>query len=194
MTTPTSMGNHGGTVTSCSPYAYPGFAEICILLRTWSTVAPGTYELAFLIKKKHELEEATYESAAPGVDDIVGWAASLDPSPDVIHIDMRSPTRNSYLGGRGWATTLWRELRRQLPSHKFLHLTRLPSSVDQLLNSMRTNPVGKPKDAHVQVYPTTNLVHTPPHCDMVCLQDLASGAPTHHSFFPFSWHLANPRW
>ena len=46
------MGNHGGTVTSCSPYAYPGFAEICILLRTWSTVAPGTYELAFLIKKK----------------------------------------------------------------------------------------------------------------------------------------------
>ena len=35
-----------------SPYAYPGFAEICILLRTWSTVAPGTYELAFLIKKK----------------------------------------------------------------------------------------------------------------------------------------------
>ena len=54
MTTPTSMGNHGGTVTSCSPYAYPGFAEICILLRTWSTVAPGTYELAFLIKKKKE--------------------------------------------------------------------------------------------------------------------------------------------
>ena len=52
MTTPTSMGNHGGTVTSCSPYAYPGFAEIFILLRTWSTVTPGTYELAFLIKKK----------------------------------------------------------------------------------------------------------------------------------------------
>ena len=52
MTTPTSMGNHGGTVTSCSPYAYPGFAEIYISLRTWSTVAPGTYELAFLIKKK----------------------------------------------------------------------------------------------------------------------------------------------
>ena len=52
MTTPTSMGNHGGTVASCSPYAHPGFAEICILHRTWSTVAPGTYELAFLIKKK----------------------------------------------------------------------------------------------------------------------------------------------
>ena len=35
------------------------------------------------------------------MDDIVGWAASLDPSPDVIHIDMRSPTRNSYLGREG---------------------------------------------------------------------------------------------
>ena len=55
--------------------------------------------------------------------------------------------------------------------------------------------MGKPKDAHVQVYPTTNLVHTPPpHCDMVCLQGLAAGALAGHSFFPFSWHLANPRW
>ena len=47
----------------------------------------------------HQLEEATYESEAVGVDDIVGWAASLHPSTGVIHIDMRSPTRNSYLGG-----------------------------------------------------------------------------------------------
>ena len=64
----------------------------------------------------------------------------------------------------------------------------------ELLNSMRTNPVGKPKDAHVQVYPTTNLVYTPPHCDMVCLRDLDAGAASHHSFFPFSLHFANPRW
>ena len=54
MTTPTSMGNHGGTVMSCSPYAHPGFAEICILHRTWSTVALGTYELALLIQKKNK--------------------------------------------------------------------------------------------------------------------------------------------
>ena len=144
----------------------------------------------------HQLEEATYLPGALGVDDVVGWATSLDPSPEVVHIHLRSPTRNSYLGGRGWATMLWRELRRQLPSFKSLHLTPLPSSVDQLLNSMRTNPVGKPKDAHVQVYPTTNLVHTPPppQCNMVCLHDLAAGAPADHSFFAFSWHLANPRW
>ena len=67
----------------------------------------------------HQLEEATYESEALGVDAIVGWAASLDPSPDVIHIDMRSPTRNSYLGGRGWATTLWRDCATNSPPSNF---------------------------------------------------------------------------
>ena len=49
----------------------------------------------------HQLEEGAYLSGALGVDDVVAWAASLDPSPEVIHIDMRSPTRNSYLGGEG---------------------------------------------------------------------------------------------
>ena len=75
MTTPTSTGNHGGTATSCSPYAHPGFAEICILHRTWSAVALGTYELAFLIKKKEQrrspihvkVEEAEEESADENV-------------------------------------------------------------------------------------------------------------------------------
>ena len=115
----------------------------------------------------HQLEEATYQSGALGVDDVVGWAASLDPPPprNVIHIDVRSPTRNSYFGGRAWSTTLCRELRRQLPSLKILHLTPQPATIDQLLNSMRTNPPGKPKDAHVGLYPTTNLVYTPPNCD-----------------------------
>ena len=59
---------------------------------------------------------------------------------------------------------------------------------------MRTNPVGKPKDAHVQVYPTSNLVYTPPHWDMVCPHNIAAGAASDHSFFAFSWHLASPRW
>ena len=133
-----------------------------------------------------------YGSGALGVDDVVGWAASLDPSPEVIHIDMRSPTRNSYLGGRGWATTLWRELRHQLPSLKFLHLTPLPSSVDQLLNSMRTNPVGKPKDAHVQVYPTTNLVHTPPPLRYGVPAGSCCRCTRRPLFFPFLGTLPTP--
>ena len=29
---------------------------------------------------------------------------------------------------------------------------------------------------------------------MVCVHDLARGAPSDHSFFPFSWHLASPQW
>ena len=44
------------------------------------------------------------------------------------------------------------------------------------------------------MYPTTNLVYTPPNCDMASLHDLAASAPSDHSFFPFSLHLANPRW
>ena len=142
----------------------------------------------------HQLEEATYQSGALGVDDVVGSAASLDTSPDVIHIDLRSPSRNSSSGGKAWSTTLWRELCRQLPSLKILHLTPQPVTIDQLLNSMRTNRLGKPKDAHVRVYPTSNLVYTPPKSDMVCLHDLAAGAPSDHFLFPFSWHLASPCW
>ena len=68
---------------------------------------------------QHQLEGATYLSGARGVGDVVGSAASLDPSPEVIHIDLRSPTRNSYLGGKACSTTLWRELRTQLPSLNF---------------------------------------------------------------------------
>ena len=140
----------------------------------------------------HKLEEAAYLSGALGVDDVVGLAASLDPSPEVIHIDMRSPTRNSYLGGRGWATTLWREVRRQLPSLKFLHVTpSLPSLTSSsipcaltLWGSLRT-----PTSRCAPLLTSSE----PPYCDMVCLQDLAAGAPADHSFFPFSWHLANPR-
>ena len=68
--------------------------------------------------------------------------------------------------------------------------------MDQLLKAMCTTPVGKTKDAHVQVYPTFNLVHTPPppRCDMVCLHDLYTTSPPVHSFSPFSWHVANPPW
>ena len=50
--------------------AYPGFAEICILHRTWSTVALGTYELAFLIKKK-SFGQGNAFGQSPGVETLL---------------------------------------------------------------------------------------------------------------------------
>ena len=115
-----------------------------------------------LLVAHHHMEEATYQSGTLAVEDVVAWAASLDPSPEVIHIDLHSPSCNSYLGGKAWSTNLWREIRFRVPSLPFLHLLPQPATMDQLLNAMRINPVGKTKDAHVQVYPTTILVHPPP--------------------------------
>ena len=63
-----------------------------------------------------QLEKATYQSGALGVNDTVGWAASLDPSPDVFHIDLRSPSRNSYLWGEGLG-------------HNFVEGSRPPTSL-----------------------------------------------------------------
>ena len=34
-----------------------------------------------------QMEEATYQSGALAVEDVVAWAASLDPTPEVIHIN-----------------------------------------------------------------------------------------------------------
>ena len=79
----------------------------------------------------------------------MAWATSLDATPDVIDIDLRSPSPNSYLGGKAWSRNLWRQLHLRVPSLRFLHLSLLPATMDQVLNAMRTNPVGKPKDAHV---------------------------------------------
>ena len=42
--------------------------------------------------------------------------------------------------------------------------------------------------------PLTLCIPPPPNCDMVCLQDLGAWAPPDHSFFPYTWHLATPRW
>ena len=84
MTTPTSMGNHGGTVTSCSPYAYLGYAEIRILHRTWSTVALGTYELAFLIKKKKYWCASLTSSGVPAPFPRLGVPLNMESSPNFL--------------------------------------------------------------------------------------------------------------
>ena len=52
-------------------------------------------------------------------------------------------------GGGGGSRTGTEETSPPCPSLKSLHLTPQSSTIDQLLNSMRTIPVGKPKDAHV---------------------------------------------
>ena len=62
----------------------------------------------------HQMEEATYQPEALSVEDVVAWAASLNPSPEVIHLDPRSPSRNSYMGEKAWSTNLWRELLNQM--------------------------------------------------------------------------------
>ena len=80
----------------------------------------------------HEMEEATYNSEALAAEDVVAWVASEDPAPEVIHIDVRSPSRNSYLGGKAWSTRLWRPLRFRVPSLRFLHFLPLTATMHQL--------------------------------------------------------------
>ena len=59
---------------------------------------------------------------------------------------------------------------------------------------MRTNPVGKPKDAHVQVYPTTNIVHTPPPPTATwCACSVAPDAPKMSAALEdVRWHYPPP--
>ena len=95
----------------------------------------------------HHMEEATYDQDALGVAKVVDWAASLALAPEVVHIDLRSPLRNSCLGG----TEPWRQLQHRVPSVRFLHFLPSPATVEQLLRGMSTNMMGEPKDAHVQL-------------------------------------------
>ena len=123
----------------------------------------------------------------------MAWAAAVDPAPEVIHIHLRSPSRNSYLGGQAWSTHLWKKLRFRVPSLRFLHLLNLPATTDQLLNAMCLTRWGSPRTSTSRCTPSLTRCIPPP-CDMVCLQDLAAGSPPNHSFSPLTWHLANPRW
>ena len=50
-------------------------------------------EYQALLVAHHQMEEATYNSGELAVEEVVAQAASLDPVPKVIHIDLR-------LGGR----------------------------------------------------------------------------------------------
>ena len=63
----------------------------------------------------------------------MAWAASPEPSHKVTHIYFRSPSRNSYLGGKAWSTYLWRELRLQVLCLCFLYLTTQPNQLSECL-------------------------------------------------------------
>ena len=53
---------------------------------------------------------------------------------------------------------------------------------------------GSPRTPTLRCTPPLTLCIPPLRCDMVCLHDLAARVPSDQSFFPFSWHLASPRW
>ena len=136
----------------------------------------------------HHMQEASYDSDALGVEVVADWAASLDPPLMLFtFICIAPPTTHIFLG-KAWTIELLRELRRMVPTVRFLHLLSSPPTVDELLRGLGTNSVGKTKDTHIRVYPTTYLVHTPPpRCGMVCLWDLCtSPSRPDRSFSPFS--------
>ena len=67
---------------------------LMLLPTPWRSIKPTQWPAHY------QMEEGTYNSGALALEDVVAWAASLDPAPEGIHIDLRSPSRNSYLGGK----------------------------------------------------------------------------------------------
>ena len=107
----------------------------------------------------HHMEEATYDLDSLGVDVVADWVASLHCAPRVIHINLRRPTHNSYFFAQGPRSCGGNS---DVGPPLCAFCIPPPLALDQLLRGLGTNLVGKTKDAHVRVYPTTNLLHTPP--------------------------------
>ena len=63
-------------------------------------------QLLALPRRPHTLEEATYTGDLL-VGEVVDSAKGWDPSPTLIHIDMRDSERAGVLRKKGWATDLW---------------------------------------------------------------------------------------
>ena len=109
----------------------------------------------------HTLEEATYTGGLL-VGEVVEWAKGFDPSPTLIHIDMRKPTHAGALRKKGCTTDLWHQLQLALPEWRAVRLIPAPKTVDSLLGVMSQHGAGKLKSGVCTVYPTTNLLHCPP--------------------------------
>ena len=118
--------------------------------------------------------------------EVVDWAKGLDPSPTLIHVDMRKPERAGALRKKGWATDLWQQLQLALRVEAVC-LIPAPKTVDSLLGVMSMHGSGKLKSGVCTIYPTTNLVHGPPRMDMIALNEYfpADEPKGDHSSFPF---------
>ena len=114
-TVPLSYGSQSLSLTLSLTMSQQTLSQLASLQSRPDAAADTLTQYQALPVAHHQMEEATYQSGALAVDDVVAWATSLDPSPEVIHIDPRSPSRNSYLGGKAWSTNLWRELRLRVP-------------------------------------------------------------------------------
>ena len=64
-----------------------------VLSRHGSLPDSATDTHAHFPRRTHTLEEATYTGGGLLVGAVVEWAKGLDPSPTLIHIDMREPER-----------------------------------------------------------------------------------------------------
>ena len=67
-----------------------------------------------LLRCPHALEEATYTRGLL-VGEVVEWAKGFDPSPTLIHINIKEPERVGALRKKGWATDLWQQLQLAVP-------------------------------------------------------------------------------
>ena len=85
------------------------------------------------------LEEATYTGGL-AVEEVVGWVKGLAMPPHVIHVDMRTPERAGWLGKKGWATLLFRELQVALPGLRAVRLIPARDSVESLLGIPANGP------------------------------------------------------
>ena len=117
-------------------------------------------------------------------------------SPQLIHVDMRTPGRAGWFGNKGWATHLFRELQVALPGLRAVRLIPAGSTVDSLLGIMATHTVGKPKPGLCAIYPTTGLVHCPMRMDMMAINNyFPAGEPqADHSNLPFEWQAVQAQW
>ena len=116
--------------------------------------------------------------------------------PHVIHVDMRTPEGAGWLGKKGWATLLFRDLQVAFPGLRAVQLISARDTVDSLLGMMATHTVGKPKPGLCAIYPTTGLVHCPMRMDMIAINNhFPAGEPqANHSNLPFQWQGVQVQW